>query len=183
MPIRKRNPEPYKIYFRISSLWETVEENATILNVTGEILPRYSLGLPEEEDTSLKKNLLKAFKANKDYIINKVGIIVRDLAVEVMDLSEKPKRAEKLKELKFNLIDISDAYNDEYYMLELTIKYKPLMKPVFEEDFYHSGIIFQEELKSNTIEAGVKPVLSNLRLLKGGSKNARHIGRSKKSSA
>ncbi len=148
MPIiKKKQVEKYKTFFRISSLWEVIEEGTTVLNVTAEILPRYSSGLPEESDPKLSDNLQNIYENYKHYIVNKTGQIIRKLAVEVMVLSEKPERSEKLKKLKMVLLESNTEYATDHYMLELTFKFKPLMKPVFQSDFYHSGIIYQEELK------------------------------------
>jgi hypothetical protein len=150
MPIRRVKKEKYKSFFRISSLWEVLENNDTILNVTAEILPRYPSGLPEEADPDLEEDLNKIFEANKEYLINKTGLIIRKLAIEVMILSEREKRSEKLKKLKLVLLDSEYKYSQAHYMLEITFKFKPLMKPVFEDNFYHSGIVFQEELRPKT---------------------------------
>lgn len=150
MPIRRKKLEEHKSFFRISSLWEVVEEGLTVLNITAEVIPRYASGLPEEADPKLADKLTQIYEDNKEYLINKTGLIVRKLAVEVMVLSERPKRSEKLKGLKLVLIEEDHEYSEDHYMLEITMKFKPLMKPVFEDDFYHSGIVYQEELKKQT---------------------------------
>ena len=181
--------EPIRYFFRISSLWEVVEDNQTVLNVTIEILPRYPSGLPEESDEDLGEKLVKVFEENEEYLINKTGLVIRDLAVEVMTLSERPKRAEKLKTLKIVLKESEHNYDSEHYILEAEFKFKPLMKPVFEADFYHNGIIFQEELKPNTkVSSAVirkrieksfkrKPIFPVLKTVKGG-KNDRPFSQS-----
>jgi hypothetical protein len=182
MPIRRSKRETHRSFFRISSLWEVVEGDDTILNVTAEILPRYASGLPEEADPDLSKKLQKSFEDNREYLINKTGLIIRKLAVEVMVLSERPTRSEKLKSLKLVLLESEAEYSSEHYMLEITFKFKPLMKPVFEPDFYHSGIVFQEELKKKTkasatlirkrIKSKEKSIFPIFKLVKGRKKNA-----------
>lgn len=182
MPIKKTKKESYLTFFRISSLWETEEDDVTVLHITCEILPRYPSGLPEEADTKLSKKLEKAYLQHKEYLVNKVGIIIRDLAVEVMNLSSKMERSEKLKDLKLFLVDSEYEYNPDHYLLEITFKFKPLMKPVFEADFYHSAIIYQEELKKNALVSAAvirhkiknknKSIFPVLKSVKGGKKNA-----------
>ena len=129
--------------FRVSSFAE--EENNLI--VTGEIIPMYLSGFPESEDPELKNKLLKLYEKHRSRLLNRMALSIRDLALEVWTVSEKPEKVESLRELKFRIVSDETDYASEYLKLDIIATLSPTVTPVFEKEFDHKGIIYQEDLK------------------------------------
>lgn len=138
-------------YLRISSIAENEEEGKIYLNVEGEIIPRYSLGLPEI-DQDLEKPLRFLYKKHFDNLPELIGKVIKDMSIETMLANEKSKRAAKLENLKMVVIDSGESYNNEHVLLNFYFKFKPLMVPVFEPNFIHQGVIYSEPLDLNKID-------------------------------
>jgi hypothetical protein len=129
--------------FRVVSF---TEENNNLI-VTGEIIPMYSSGFPESKDPELKNKLLKLYEKHRSRLLNKMALSIRDLALEVWTVSEKPEKVESLRELKFRILSDETDYASEYLKLDVITTLSPTVTPVFEKEFDHKGIIYQEDLQ------------------------------------
>jgi hypothetical protein len=129
--------------FRVASFIE--KENNLV--VTGELIPMYPSGFPTSEDPELKNKLLKLYDKHRDWLLNRMALSIRDLALEVWAVSEKPERVDSLRELKFRILSDETDYTSEYLKLDIEATFSPTVIPVFESEFDHKGIIYQEDLK------------------------------------
>jgi hypothetical protein len=144
--LNKSSEEKFTPYFRIASVEEYIEDKVDLIKVSAEILPRYTSGLPGKEDVDLDKKLGDVYKENKQMLVNKSGLAIKTLAIEVWTLSEQKGRSNKLKHLKFNLQSEESEWMADHFMLSITFIFKPLMAPVFHDKFAYKGILLSEEL-------------------------------------
>lgn len=138
----------FSALFRVSSFTE-LEQRIT---VSAEILPQYLKGEPLKEDEDLPKNLKAVYKDNRKHIKRCICQTVKDLCIDAWKNVEEDekgviaKRIEKLKTLTFYIEEVTKEYNEELYMLDITLLLKPKYFPLFHEGFEYTNISYTEYL-------------------------------------
>jgi len=132
-----------KSIFRVNGFVETKED----LQADCVLFPLYKIE-SDKEDSKLKNSLLEKYKENRKMLLNKAGIAIKELAIEVDSLEEEEKRKKGLVDLKFRLKPDEIQYSEETLLLEIKVTFVPTIMPLFEEGFEQGAILLQVDLES-----------------------------------
>ena len=131
-----------KFVFRVNEFIETKED----LQVDCVLFPLYKIE-SDKESPKLKDSLLEKYKENRKMLLNKTGIAIKELAIEVDSLEEEKNQKKGLADLKFKLKPDETQYNEETLLLEIKVTFVPTILPLFEEGFEQSAILLQVDLE------------------------------------
>jgi hypothetical protein len=118
------------------------KEGEKEIESTIEILPSYAtFFLPDDKE--LEKSLTDYYNAHRKYLINKMGLVIKEAVMLALLDKEQPKEKKvDMTLLKFKLKEDTITYISDKYFVAITVILLPTILPLIEKGYTSSSIFW-----------------------------------------